>query len=420
MTRQMLMENVYFTYIPSEKFKTSLLSAQLAVPLRRETAAQNALLVNVLSRGTARCPDMASLNRELDMLYGANLGPAVRKRGENQVVGFTATCIDDRFLPPGEQLLEKLTGLLGDMLCDPAAEGGRLVEAYVDSERANLADLIRSDVNDKRSYANRRLVEAMCAGEPFGVSRMGSLEDVECITRDGLDSHYHTLLAQGRLELFYCGSAPEGRVLEALSAAFARLPRQGRLEPGPTVRRPAPEAVRVVEEEMDVTQGKLCVGYRTMSSDEYATMLMETMFGGFSSSKLFLNVREKLSLCYYASSAYQRQKGLLTVSSGIAFENYSRALEAIEAQLEAIRQGEWEEWELQGARSSLLSGLRSIEDSAWALEDFVISKAVAGSSETISELMEGIEAVTGERIQEAAKAVRPDTVYFLKGKEGRA
>ena len=171
---------------------------------------------------------------------------------------------------------------------------------------------------------------------------------------------------------------------------------------------------------MDVTQGKLCVGYRTMSSDEYATMLMETMFGGFSSSKLFLNVREKLSLCYYASSAYQRQKGLLTVSSGIAFENYSRALEAIEAQLEAIRQGEWEEWELQGARSSLLSGLRSIEDSAWALEDFVISKAVVGSSETISELMEGIETVTGERIQEAAKAVRPDTVYFLKGKEGRA
>ena len=420
MTRQMLMENVYFTYIPSEKFKTSLLSAQLAVPLRRETAAQNALLVNVLSRGTARCPDMAALNRELDMLYGAHLAPAVRKRGENQLAGFTATCIDDRFLPQGEQLLEQLTSLLGDMFCDPAVEGGRLVEAYVDSERANLADLIRSDINDKRAYANRRLVESMCAGEPFGVGRMGSLEDVERISREELDSHYRALLAQGRMELFYCGSAPEDRVKEALSATFARLPRQGKLEPGPTLRRPAPESVRVVEEEMDVTQGKLCVGYRTMSGDDYATMMMETMFGGFSSSKLFLNVREKLSLCYYASSVYQRQKGLIAVSSGVAFENYTRALEEIGAQLEALRRGEWEDWELQGARSSLLSGLRAIKDSAWALEDFVMGKAVAGSRETISELMEGISAVTGERIQKAAKAVKPDTIYFLKGKEVQA
>ena len=420
MTRQLLTDNVYLTYIPSEKFKTSFLSAQMAAPLDKETAGRNALLVNVLNRGTVRCPDMAAIGRELDMLYGARLEPTVRKKGENQLFGFVASCVDDRFLPKGEKLLEKLTDLLGEFCCNPITRGGRLLEEYVESERENLADLIRSDLNDKRSYAARRLMEEMCAGEPYGVRRMGRAEDVERISLRALDEHYRTILPQGRLELFYCGSAPEGRVLEALSAAFARLPRQGGLEPGPTVRRPAPEAVRVVDEEMDVTQGKLCVGYRTMSSDEYATMLMETMFGGFSSSKLFLNVREKLSLCYYASSAYQRQKGLLTVSSGIAFENYSRALEAIEAQLEAIRQGEWEEWELRGARSSLLSGLRSIEDSAWALEDFVISKAVVGSSETISELMEGIEAVTGERIQEAAKAVRPDTVYFLKGKEGRA
>ena len=420
MTRQMLMENVYLTYIPSEKFKTGFFSAQMAVPLRAETAGLNALMVNVLSRGTARCPDMAAIGRELDMLYGARLEPTVRKKGENQLFGFVASCVDDRFLPAGERLLEPVTDLLGDMYCRPAADGGRLREDYADSERENLADLIRSDLNDKRSYAARRLLEEMCAGEPYGVRRMGRAEDVERISLRALDEHYRTILPQGRLELFYCGSAARERVAGAFARAFEGLPRRGRLEPAATTRRPAPEQVRLTVEEMDVTQGKLCLGLRTDSADMAATMLMNAMFGGASTSKLFMNVREKLSLCYYAGSAYHRQKGIITVSSGIEFANYDRALAEIYAQLEALRDGDWEEWELQGARSSLCSGLRSMEDSAASLEDFVMGQAAAGGEETIPGLLEDVRQVTPERIRAAAGAVRPDTVYFLRGREGQA
>lgn len=420
MTRQMLMENVYLTYIPSEKFKTSFFSAQMAVPLRAETAGLNALMVNVLSRGTARCPDMAAIGRELDMLYGARLEPTVRKKGENQLFGFVASCVDDRFLPDGERLLEPVTDLLGDMYCRPAAAGGRLREDYADSERENLADLIRSDLNDKRSYAARRLMEEMCAGEPYGVRRMGRAEDVERISLRALDEHYRTILPQGRLELFYCGSAARERVAGAFARAFEGLPRRGRLEPAATTRRPAPEQVRLTVEEMDVTQGKLCLGLRTDSADMAATMLMNAMFGGASTSKLFMNVREKLSLCYYAGSAYHRQKGIITVSSGIEFANYDRALAEIYAQLAALRDGDWEEWELQGARSSLCSGLRSMEDSAASLEDFVMGQAAAGGEETIPGLLEAVRQVTPERIRAAAGAVRPDTVYFLRGREGQA
>ena len=420
MTRQMLMENVYLTYIPSEKFKTSFFSAQMAVPLRAETAGLNALMVNVLSRGTARCPDMAAIGRELDMLYGARLEPTVRKKGENQLFGFVASCVDDRFLPAGERLLEPVTDLLGDMYCRPAADGGRLREDYADSERENLADLIRSDLNDKRSYAARRLMEEMCAGEPYGVRRMGRAEDVERISLRALDEHYRTILPQGRLELFYCGSAARERVAGAFARAFEGLPRRGLLEPAETTRRPAPEQVRLTVEEMDVTQGKLCLGLRTDSADMAATMLMNAMFGGASTSKLFMNVREKLSLCYYAGSAYHRQKGIITVSSGIEFANYDRALAEIYAQLEALRDGDWEEWELQGARSSLCSGLRSMEDSAASLEDFVMGQAAAGGEETIPGLLEAVRQVTPERIRAAAGAVRPDTVYFLRGREGQA
>ena len=419
MTRQLLLDNVYLTYVPSEKFKTSFLSAQMVAPLEKDTAGRNALLVNVLNRGTVRCPDMAAIGRELDLLYGARLEPTVRKKGENQLFGFVASGIDDRFLPKGEKLLEKLTDLLGEFYCDPATRGGRLLEEYVSSERENLADLIRSDINDKRAYAARRLLEEMCAGERYGVGRMGSAGDVEKISLQRLNSYYREVLPKGRLELFYCGSAPEKRVAGAFARAFAALPRQGNLEPVPTVRRPAREPFRVVEEEMDVSQGKLCIGCRTDSADMPATMLMNAMFGGTSNSKLFLNVREKLSLCYYAGSAYHRLKGLITVSSGIEFKNYDRAVEEISRQLEALKDGQWEDWELTGARESLLSSLRTMEDSAGSLEDFVMGQAATDGDETIPGLIAALREVTGERIQEAARAVKTDTIYFLKGREGQ-
>ena len=420
MTRQLLTDNVYLTYIPSEKFKTSFLSAQMAAPLDKETAGRNALLVNVLNRGTVRCPDMAAIGRELDMLYGARLEPTVRKKGENQLFGFVASCADDRFLPKGEKLLEKLTDLLGEFYCNPITRGGRLLEEYVESERENLADLIRSDINDKRSYAARRLLEEMCAGERYGVGRMGAAKDVEKISFQKLNSYYHDILPKGRLELFYCGSAPEERVKGLFRRAFADRPQGEPYALPPVSRRRAPAQPRLVEEAMDVSQGKLCLGFRAEGDDIPAGMLMSAMFGGTSNSKLFLNVREKLSLCYYAGSAYHRLKGLITVSSGIEFENYDRAVEEIFRQLEALQKGEWEDWELTGARESLLSSLRTMEDSPGSLEDFVVGQAVAGSGETIPGLIAALQGVTPERIREAARAVKPDTIYFLKGKEAQA
>ena len=168
---------------------------------------------------------------------------------------------------------------------------------------------------------------------------------------------------------------------------------------------------------MDVGQGKLCIGFRTGSQDVPATMVMNAMFGGTSNSKLFLNVREKLSLCYYAGSTYHRAKGLVTVSSGIETANYDRAVTEIMAQLEALQEGRWEDWEFQGARSSLRNSLLSLEDSAGGLEDYAMGQAATGSDESLPLLLEAVSAVTEERVRQAAACVKPDTIYFLKGKE---
>ena len=232
MSRQKLMDRVYLTCIPSEKFKTSFLSAQIAAPLEKETAGCNALMVNVLSRGTVRCPDMASIGRELDLLYGARLEPTVRKKGENQLFGFVASCIDDRFLPKGEKLLEKLTDLLGEFFCMPVTRGGRLLEAYVESERENLADMIRSDINDKRSYAARRLRESsglslsdLLAVDTHGfgldLDRLETLDDVFDVVLRSIEDHGHLLGLQVGLHVLHALAERRHVVHDLLHAVVA-------------------------------------------------------------------------------------------------------------------------------------------------------------------------------------------------------
>lgn len=416
-TRTKLAEGVYLTCLPARKFKTSLLSAQFVTPLRQETASAYALLPAVLRRGTVTYPDMGSLSARLDKLYGARIDYTVRKKGENQCVGFVASLIDDSFAPGGERLLEPVADLLGELVCDPATERGRFVPAYFESEKTNLIDAIRSLINDKRDYADSRLLREMCAGEPYGIPRLGDEKSAEKLQLQKLHAQYGQLTATSQLELFYSGSASRERVEQALLSAFSTLPRDAIQDVAAARNHPAREEVRTVTEALDVTQGKLGMGFSCGSADTAALLMGNTLFGGSSNSKLFLNVREKLSLCYYASSLYHRQKGMITVSSGIEFEHYQRAYDEILAQLEAVQNGQLEDWELEGARSTLLNAYASMGDSQGKLENFYLGQAATGQSETPEELAAQVRGVTPERIFEAMRTVKLDTVYFLKGKE---
>lgn len=417
MTRKKVAEGVFLTYLPARKFKTGFLSAQFVTPLRAETAAYNALLPAVLRRGTMRCPDMQSLSAALDLLYGARAEYTVRKKGETQCVGFVASAIDDAFVPGGERLLEPVAALVGELVCDPVTRNGRFLPAYVEGEKDNLADAIRSIINDKRDYADMRLLQEMCQGEPYGVSRLGDLKTLEKITVPKLYAHYLDLIASSRLELFYSGQAEESRVEQALAEAFSTLPRESIRETAPSSGGTARPEPRLVTEALDVTQGKLGMGLRCGSGDVPAMLLVNALFGGTSNSKLFLNVREKLSLCYYAVSQYHRSQGLITVSSGIEFQNYQQAYDEIMVQLEAVQKGRLEDWELEGARSTLRNAFRSMGDSQGRLEDFYLGQAATGQIGTPEDFVRELEAVTLDRVLAAANTLTLDTVYFLKGKE---
>ena len=407
----------------TDKFKTGLLSVTLTVPLRRETATAAALIPEVLCRGSRRYPDMERLSAAADALYGASLGPVVRQRGESQCVSFLCGVIDDRYALDGSAVLEPAAGLLGEVLLDPAEENGVFRADYVKGEGANLADRIRARVNDKRSWSIFRLVQEMCAGEAYAVDKLGDAQEAASMTPDKLWEDYRRLLKESRVTFYYGGSAHPDRVEETVRRAFAPL-RPGRTAPVECeVPRSPKGPVRTVTDAMDVTQGKLALGFRTggvtMASPDYPALLVcNALYGGSANSRLFLNVREKLSLCYYASSMIDKLKGLMVVSSGVEFAHFDRAQEAILAQLEELRQGRFSEDELSAAIRSVVNGLRSRLDSQGQMEDDCVTRMVCGRTpDDGADLIRAVERVTAEQTAQMARKIRLDTVYRLTGKE---
>ncbi len=405
------------------QFKTGLLSATLTIPLRADTAAAGALIPEVLSRGSKNYPDMEKLSSAADALYGASLGPAVRQRGESQCVSFLCNFIDDRYALDGSAVLEPAAELMGEILLNPAVCEGIFRRDYVESEGANLADRIRARMNDKRGWAIFRLIQEMCAGEAYAVDKLGDEDQARSMTAERLWAAYQSLLREAKVTFYYGGAAEPERVEDAVRRVFGPL-LTGRTAPVDCRVEAEPKGpVRTVTDSMDVTQGKLALGFRTggvtMASEDYPALLVcNALFGGSASSKLFLNVREKMSLCYYASSVVDKIKGLMVVSSGVEFSQFDRAQEAILAQLDAVKRGDFTGEELTAAVRSVANNLRGRRDSQGQMEDDQLTRLLFHAAQEREELIGAVESVTADQVVQAARRLKLDTVYRLAGKEG--
>ena len=415
--RTEILPGVYLTAVQSDKFKTGCFSLNLLRPMKKEEAAANALIPSVLLRGSETCPDIASISAKLDELYGASVGTLVRKKGEVQLVGFYCDYVQDEYVD--EPVFAPVMAFLAELLLHPRLENGAFPEAVVDSEKLNLENAMLSRINDKRTYAASQLIRTMCAGQPYGIPRIGEPEDLKNITAKSLYAHYRDLLATSRVELFYMGSLSPAAVTKVLQAALAELPRAEVFIPVGTT--PAPQARPVQEktERLDVTQGKLSLGFFTditAKDPRYpALVLAATVFGGGATSKLFTNVREKMSLCYYASASFEKFKGVLSVSSGVEFSKLETAKTEILRQMEACKAGDITDDELESARGYLVSDLKIAMDSPGRLDDYYIGQILLEQDGTMEDLASAIARVTKQEAAEAIQALRLDTIYALEG-----
>ena len=398
-----------------DRFKQSCLSLQLVRPMCREEAAMNALLPAVLLRGCRQHPDLRSITLRLDDLYGASVSALVRRIGDYQTTGLFCAFMEDRFALEGDRILAPMMELLGQLLLDPVTENGVFSEDFIRSEKKNLISTIESERNDKRAYAAGQLMRTMCRNDSFGVPRLGDKEGVEAIQADILFEHYRKILRESPVELFYVGSAAAETVAELLRPLFAGGQREAL---------PAQTPFHTCEgihssEEMDVTQAKLCMGFITPitnKSPEFAAMqVFNVLYGAGMTSKLFMNVRERLSLCYAIGSGYHGSKGILTVSAGIDTDKEALTRQEILAQLEACRSGDFTAQELEASKEAILSSIRSVHDSPGAIESYYSTSALSGARLTLQEYRAAVEATTAEEVARAARSVSLHSSFILKG-----
>lgn len=419
-TGSIIIDGVNLNIINDNRFKTGKISATILVPLERETAAKNALLIQLLSRSCEKFPDNMALNRHLGNLYGADVSAYCRKIGDFQVLTLSLGGLDDRYTIANDNIYENLVSLLCEMLFHPNIKDGKFDTGDFEQEKRQLLEEIDSEFNEKRLYALGRMTEIMCADEACGIRRYGSREDVEVLTASDVADAWKTLLEMGEFEFMLIGNSVPDNIADVLKTEFSKVER--RFENGfktKIVRKV--DKVKEEIEETDVAQSKLVMGFRAKTAypqgDVTTAWMMATVLGGTPSSKLFMNVREKHSLCYYCAARYDKNKGIIVVDCGVEKKNIERAKQEILNQLEILQSGDLIDEEISSAKLSLCNSISAMDDTVTGVELWYVSQLKSGGFMTTKEACKAVNAVTKEEIINSAKLVELDTVYVLTGDE---
>lgn len=415
--------------VTTDRFKTACLTVSAAVNADGLLSPMNTLLLGVLGRGTATYPSLRALNRRMDMLYDLTLFSRNDRMGDLQILGSGAYFLDPVFLPRSEdrkKIEEENVRMLMDSLYAPLYDSNGLFrQDYTESEKRVQCDVIRNERNQPGAYAEQRSRELTFSSSPHGVSFYGTTDGVEAMTREALTARYGELFPHIPLRFFYVGSSDGERVAELIDRVFrderGRPVSDGTLgEPLSfgAVQCPVSGPLRL-EESLPVSQGKLVMlfhaGVDLGHADLFTAMVYNEIFGGSPLSKLFVNVREKKSLCYYCSSMFDFYKGYFAVASGIRCENREAAEEEILGQAEEMRRGNISNTEFHGAVRYLVSIYEGLDDNASAIENYYFSRELYGICCSPRECVRRISAVTKEDVVAFASRVSLLSVYFLRG-----
>lgn len=414
-----LCRGVNLRFIGTDKFKTNRISFYIHLPLNRETVTAAALLPRVLKRGTEKYPTMSDISKRAEELYGAAVGSGIGKSGDVQLVRFNIEFVNDKFI--SESIEKDVIELLKQLVLCPKTENGAFCAEYVKQEKENAKSAILGLINDKKEYAGVRCNEIMFEGDPYGIFEYGSVEDLEKIDEKNLYEFYRTLIETAAIDIIVSGGFDEGKIIDEVKSVFGEC-LSGRTAAAETTAIAKIEeniSVKRVTEPMAVTQSKLCMGFNCgtdpLSDEYYGLRLFCCVFGGSPFSKLFNNVREKLSLAYYVFSAVERRKGCMKISAGIEADKFDAAYDEIMLQLEKMKSGDFADDEIVSAKKYMATGMNSVKDSLAATESFYMEQILLGADETPDGVLEKINAVTRDDIRAAANKVQTDTVYFLKG-----
>ena len=412
--------------INTNKFKTNLIAMFLSIPLTRENVTKNSLLVSVLRRGCEQFKTQEEISKKLEEMYGAEFNCGLDKLGKNHVLKFYIESINDEFLPQnGENMLKQSIEILSEILFNPLTQNGEFNEEYINQEKENVKQIIEAKKDNKARYALFRCVEEMYEDKPQGLYKYGYVEDLENINAQNLYEYYLNLIDTCKIDIFVSGKL-ENIDVENIIEDDENLSKLKDREPEYNINKPEPknkiEQSNKVEEKLDVTQGKLVIGYDVEASKEdienkkfrYIGMLYNAILGGTATSKLFQNVREKASLAYTASSSFSYYTGNIFVNAGIEIENFEKATDIIKEQIEAMKQGDFTEEDLQNAKKVIVSNIAGISDEQDTEIIYFLGQELSGNNVSLEQYAEFVQDVNKNEIEDFAKKVNINTIYFLR------
>lgn len=406
--------------IETEKFKTNLLAMFITIPLTRQNVTLNSVIPAVLKRGTKELKTQEEIAKELENMYGASFDCGIEKIGDNHVIKFYLEALNDNFIPKEENqnLLKQSVELLLDIILNPLVEKEAFKAEYVKAEKENIKVLIESKIDNKDAYAYNRCVEEMYKNEPYGLYKYGYIEDLEKIDEKNLYKYYKELIENSKIDIFISGELNTEKTINlvAQNQNIIKLSeREAHISNNP--KKIENREIQIVEDKMDITQGKLVMGLDVNEQDpeaKFKIAIYNVILGESATSKLFQNVREKASLAYTARSNYVRQKSNIYIRCGIEIANYEKAVKIIKEQLEDMKNGKFTEEDIKNAKKYMISGIESIQDEQDSEITYYLGQELSQKLITFKEYAEKIEEITKEDVKEIANKISINTIYFLR------
>ncbi len=417
-----LKQGIKAYFIKTDLYKTDLTCIIITTPLKRDTVTLNALIPFMLRRGTKRLPNQSLLNKELENMYGASFNCGIDKMGDNVVLKFYIESISSEYALDSENILEMNLNNLLEIVFDPIQNESLLNEDFLNLEKDNLKKVINRKIDDKDSYALDRCISKMYGDDKFGLYKFGYEEDVDKITIEDISNYYNWLIQNSKIDIFVSGNIKPKEIEEFLSKNDNLKKLRPRIE-NYILNNEFTESKQIVEnaneiiEKMDVTQGKLVIGLDILSNMEnlqIVSLVYNAILGDGANSMMFQNVREKASLAYSARSTFVKQKLNVFIRCGIQIENYEKALDLIKVQLENLKNGKFEEEDVENAKTYLISSLKNVAEEQDTEVIYYIGQEISKTNMSLEEYISKVEAVTKDQIVELANSIQINTIYFLR------
>lgn len=413
-------EGINLHLIKTNKFKTNLLSVFLSTPLDKQTVTKNALIPAVLRRGSKNLNTQEAISISLEEMYGASFDCGIDKIGDNQILKFYLETINNNFLPQGEDNLKNAIKILLEVVLNPLLIDNKFNNEYVQSEKANLKQVIEGRKDSKATYALERCIEEMYQKEPYALYKYGNIEDLDGIDAEDLTKQYKELISNCKIDIYISGDVDESIKNEIINNENIQKLKQREAvyiinNKDNRIKKQKQEEIKT--ESMDIAQGKLILGLDILEEkdeDKYIALIYNAILGGIPTSKLFQNVREKNSLAYTASSSFIRQKANIFIKCGIEIENFQKAVDIIKEQIEDMKKGDFTQEDIKQAKTNIISTIKFIPDEQDTELMYYFSQELSGYQMNYEEYIEKINIITKEDIINLANKIQINTIYFLR------